>query len=421
VPAPLLRSDASILLIRPDHLGDLLLSYSAVGLLRRGLPHAHLTYLVGAWGEEIARRGPPVDEVLACPFPGFTRRPKPSIWQPYRLLLAEAARLRGRYEAAVVLRPDHWWGALLAAAAGIPVRVGYATPDCAPLLTHPLPWKGWASAEVMAVEAARRLLALVPNGRRDEVARPERFRVTTNEHAYADELLREVGLADSGPLVALHPGAGARLKRWPSQRWAAVGAALVREAGARIVVTGGAEERELAERVAAGIGPGAVCVAGRTGLGQLAAVLERARLALGPDSGPLHLAAAVGTPTLRLFGPTDPGVFMPLDERGQHALTVPLACRPCGNPERPPCGALEHPGCLQGLTVEQVVEQALHVLAEARGVETGQVVPSLAVHSSGGQAGAGDALGESGTTEQALGPLPADGVEQRAAGPRRQE
>lgn len=359
-----LPAAARVLIIRPDHLGDLLLSAPAVGLLRRALPRARLTYLVGPWSEEVARRGPCVDEVLTCAFPGFTRRPKPSPLQPYQLLLAQAARLRGRHDAALVLRPDHWWGALLAAAASIPLRVGSATPECAPFLTHSLE-EETTSYQLASVAIARRLLELAPATDKTAAPRSEPFHIREDERVSVQTLLADHGVESDQPLVCLHPGSGARLKLWATERWGEVGRALAVRLGVRVAVTGAPDEHELAMQVAHAIGAGAVGLAGRTTLGQLAAVLERARLAIGPDNGPLHLAAAVGTPTVRLLGPTDPDRFMPVGLPDQYALTVELPCRPCGMLEKPPCGALENPACLADIEVGRVIKAAALVLERA--------------------------------------------------------
>ena len=114
----------------------------------------------------------------------------------------------------------------------------------------------------------------------------------------------------------------------------------------------------------------ALLLAGKTTLGQLGALCKRATLVLGVDSGPLHLAAALGTPTLRLYGSTDEAIFGPLDHLGDSGalapppnhdvLTSPLACRPCGNLLAPPCGARFEPACLLGVATDRVVAAALN-------------------------------------------------------------
>ena len=129
----------NILLIRPDHLGDLLFVTPGLHALRTALPDARLTLLVGPWNLDVVRDNPDVDAILTCPFPGFERRPKADALAPYRLLTETAKQLRGEaFDAALILRFDHWWGAWLAAEAGIPARIGYDVPETRPFLTEPV-------------------------------------------------------------------------------------------------------------------------------------------------------------------------------------------------------------------------------------------------------------------------------------------
>lgn len=349
-----------LLLIRPDHLGDVLLTSPAVRLLREALPAAHLALMVGPWSVEVARRTVEADELLSCPFPGFTRRAKRDPSGPYRLLLREAWRLRGRYDLAVVFRPDHWWGALLARVAGSPIRLGYATPTTRALLSEALVLPARTHAVELNLGLARRAVAIAAGAKSSpptqRIGAP--FRIDADERAWAEAIANELGQ----PLVLLHPGSGSPLKSWPAGRWAAVADALV-ERGARVVLTGGADDVDGPRAVAGVMRQPALVLAGQTSLGQLGALAERCRLAIGTDSGPLHLAAAVGTPTLRLYGPTDEAVFGPWGEEQRHAvLSYPLACRPCGNLVRPPCGALSQPPCLLGIPTERVVAAALAAL-----------------------------------------------------------
>ncbi|NJO05268.1 MAG: glycosyltransferase family 9 protein, partial [Chloroflexaceae bacterium] len=136
-----------ILLIKPDHLGDMLLCTPALRLLRERSPEAHITMLAGPWSVGIIEHNPDIDTLLMLPFPAFDRnaprlpRPLARLW-PYYLLAKYAVLLRsGRYDVALLLRDDHWWGTALALLAGIPQRVGYATPENWPLLTQALPWQ----------------------------------------------------------------------------------------------------------------------------------------------------------------------------------------------------------------------------------------------------------------------------------------
>ncbi|MBZ0310373.1 MAG: glycosyltransferase family 9 protein, partial [Anaerolineae bacterium] len=129
-----------ILLIRPDHLGDVLLITPAVHALRTALPEAEIHALVGPWSAKILAAYPEFDKVFTLPYPGFSRStPNANLHSPYFLALRTARNLRLiGYDSVLILRPDHWWGALLAFLAGIPQRIGYDLADVSPFLTDAL-------------------------------------------------------------------------------------------------------------------------------------------------------------------------------------------------------------------------------------------------------------------------------------------
>src|SRR5712691_6570753 len=130
-----------ILLIRPDHLGDLVLTTPVLHALRAHAPNAHITMMVGPWSSEIVARHPDIDSLLTCPFPGFQRTAqKPLV--PYILLASVAQQLRrGHYDLAINIRPDFWWGAAMLYLARIPRRLGYAIAPGMPFLSHLLPFQ----------------------------------------------------------------------------------------------------------------------------------------------------------------------------------------------------------------------------------------------------------------------------------------
>jgi lipopolysaccharide heptosyltransferase II len=352
-----------VLLIRPDHLGDTVLSSPAVESLRKALPNAHLAMMLGPWSQEVARRDPLLDQVLACEFPGFARGPKSSLLAPYRLLWRRARDLRGsRFDAAVILRFDHWWGAALAALSGIPLRVGYGVAESAPFLSvamSPPRRVHWAEQGLQLVAALCRAWGVpIPD---PPLRPPLRFGLRAEEVEEAARLLAELGLGEHRPLVALHPGAGSDLKLWPEENWIRLGGELA-SLGARMVVTGSASEAPLARRIAASI-PEGQTAAGRTNLGALAALFRRCQLVVGVDNGPLHLAVAVGARTVHLFGPTDPAVFGPWGEPSRHRIV------PSSWPGSP-CGRLDlrsfdgpSPPCMRAISVDQAAGACREVLS----------------------------------------------------------
>jgi heptosyltransferase-2/heptosyltransferase-3 len=365
-----------ILVIRPDHLGDLLFATPALHLLRAGFPDAHIAALVGPWGEAVLSGNPHVDVIITCPFPGFTRQPKGNPLDPYRLLRSEARRLAAmQFDLALVLRFDHWWGAWLAAAAGIPQRFGYAIDEVQPFLTRAIPYVRGRHEVVQNLALA---LAAAEGDRLSVIGDRLlggadgldgdwrlRFEVTENAIAEAETLLPQ---PISQPLVAIHPGSGAAVKRWHSAAWAELVRRLAEEHGAQVVFTGSAREAELIDPALALLAAGSslprapISLAGQTSLGVLAAFYRRCALVIGPDSGPLHLAVAVGVPTVHLYGPVDRRTFGPWGSPQRHAVvTSNWGCIPCNRLDWPERALGEH-GCVRDIAVEQVLTKAVQLL-----------------------------------------------------------
>ena len=167
--------------------------------------------------------------------------------------------------------------------------------------------------------------------------------------------LRESGL-EGGPIVALHPGASCPSKRWPAERFAAVGDRLTENHGLQVVVLTGPGEAEYGEQVVTRMRQPAARALGRFGLGETACLLRKARLLVSNDSGPVHLACAVGTPVVSIFGRWGGGLsptrWGPTGERSV-ALHRDIGCRPC----------LAHNctigfKCLEAIAVDEVVAAA---------------------------------------------------------------
>lgn len=347
-----------ILLLRPDHLGDALLTMPAVEALRRQRPQAELHALASPPAARVLERLPSLNSVEALDFPGFSRRRQQGGFAPWGLALQTARQLRHyRFSAALVLRPDHWWGAMVAWMAGIPQRVGFATPETAPFLTHtPL------LQREHALQRNLRLVAALT--RAGPAASVEyRFPLTAADREAARSVLRQAGVADGADYVVIHPGTGARLKHWESERWARVADHLAQAQKRYVVFSGSASEQELVRNIMQCTRGPATSLVGKTDVGQLAACYERASLVLGPDSGPLHLAAAVGTATVSLYGPADPVEFGPWGAAERHVvLASPIGCRPCRVLDWDGDDNAWHP-CLRDISVEQVLAAVRQVAA----------------------------------------------------------
>jgi ADP-heptose:LPS heptosyltransferase len=366
-----------ILVIRPDHLGDLLLVTPVLNALKEHAPDAHITLMVGPWSREVVARHPAIDHVLTCPFPGFQRAAQKPL-APYKLLFQMARQLKDtHYDLAINLRYDFWWGAALIYLASIPRRVGYAIQPGKPFLNYALEFPQPEHATVSNLRLTSTSLQALSYKQLETPYTADRyplhFVATEEEHSWADEQLAEAGITREIPVVAIHPGTGAAVKLWRTEAWShcanRITRTLTSSKQVHIVLTGSQSERPMLEEIARGMETTPLILSEMT-VGQLAAVLKRAILVLGVDSGPLHLAVAQNTPTLQLFGPTDERVFGPWGIPEQH--TVIRATQKCPGCPTIPCNLLDfgagevnlHP-CVRLITEQQVDEAIVQLIARA--------------------------------------------------------
>ncbi|HMM41991.1 MAG TPA: glycosyltransferase family 9 protein [Thermomicrobiales bacterium] len=335
----------TVLVAQPDHLGDILLSQPAVRLLREQLPHVRLVGVVGPWSAEIARLAWPVDDVVAIDFPGFARATSSDPSAPYRLLRPASETLaRLRPGAAIVLRPDAWWAAWLGALVAREVVTASDTRTRR-FATLDVPV---SDDEHAAVRAARIVAGWVGGALPSPDATPVSIRPDASARGEAAALLSTAAVDRRYAVV--HPGSGAAVKLWPESHWRQVIGALS-ERGLAVVVTGGNGEQDLCASITSGTG--AVNIAGRTTVAVLLEVMRGAAITAGTDNGPMHLAVAAGTPTVHVFGPSDPRRYGPWgDARRHRVVSAGWRCLRCGDlgPDRP-AGC----GCMLAITSEVVV------------------------------------------------------------------
>lgn len=355
-----------ILIVKLADLGDVLSATPALRALRVTFPAAQITVLVTPKTEAVLSGSAYVDRVLT--FDKFIYDRPAEALRPASILamLRFAWKLRWqRFDTVVILHHlTTRWGALkyagLALATGARRRVGLDNGR-GWFLTHRAPDAGFgARHEVDYNLAVVSLLGAQTDDTRLEVPR------TPADAAFADEVLGSPGQMDPHrPLVAIHPGSGgwSLARRWDLDRFAAVADALAERHGARIVLVGARADH--VSEVAARMEAEPINLEGRTTVGQLAAVLRRCTLFIGADSGIMHVAAAAGTPTVAIFGPTNPlawGPWLP-PERTRVLRSAPL-CSPCAYTESGlgrPQGCPERT-CMRMVTVEQVLGAAEELL-----------------------------------------------------------
>ena len=218
-----------ILLVRPDHLGDLVLTTPILQALRTSLLEAHITMMVGPWSSEVVARHPAIDRLIPYPFPGFQRAPQKPL-TPYIQLLSVARQLRRQhYDLAINLRPDFWWGAALLYLARIPCRVGYAISIGTPFLTHALPFSTPEYATLSNLRLISAGLQALDYQLLEEPYTSERyplqFTPTEEEQHWVQERLKKAGIDMEATVIVIHPGTGAAVKLWRPEACIAIGEA----------------------------------------------------------------------------------------------------------------------------------------------------------------------------------------------------
>jgi heptosyltransferase-2 len=263
-----------------------------------------------------------------------------------------ARRLRASHYDVALLAQGSWRSAALALLAGIPSRLGFATSAGRLLYTKRVPYRDDLH------HAARLLMLARPNGR-EATAEEQRPSLAPGdaERAAVDAFLRERGVAPGERLAAVAPGSVWGTKRWPYYPELAQALA----DAARVVVLGSAADTPLADAIVAAA-PRAIDATGRLSLLASAELLRRCGVLVTNDSAPMHLASAMGTPTVSIFGPTVPEFgFGPLAPRVSVVGHDTLPCRPCDRhgPERCPLG---HHHCMRELAPSMVAERARTLL-----------------------------------------------------------
>jgi lipopolysaccharide heptosyltransferase I len=304
-------------IVKLSSLGDVIHALPVARALRRARPDAHLTWIVEAREYALLKDHPDLDVVV----PVDTRLWRRLIWRPAgaRQVVGKVARLTSRirsarFDVAIDLQGLMKSG-LLMAYTGAPLRIGFSADHCRERLNC-LFTNRRVRPPARAVHVVDQYLSLlVPLGVEPG---PVEFHVPIPALAERrmDEFLGEQGVKRHDLLVAINPGAGRHNKRWPVAHFRRLADRLAQEPDVRVLLLWGPDEIHMARQIRDGLHPRAI-LAPPTDLHELAALLRRSALMVANDTGPLHLAAALGTATVGLFGPTRAERNGPYGPRGR--------------------------------------------------------------------------------------------------------
>ncbi|MGE5594977.1 MAG: lipopolysaccharide heptosyltransferase II [Hyphomicrobiales bacterium] len=347
-----------ILCVRLDSMGDVLMTTPAIRALREAGPGRHIALLTSASGAEAAALVPEIDGVVEYDPPWMKHTPQRGGPAPD---LAMVERLRdGRFDAAVIFTvysQNPLPAAMLCYLADIPLRLAHCHENPYQLLTHWVPDPEPAAG--IRHEVQRQLDLVASVGATDSDDRLS-IAVPAAARRAALQAVLEAAIDRERPWVVLHPGATAPSRRYPPDLFAEVLRGLA-AFGVQVVVTGSAAERQLAETVIGLSGASAANLAGELSLPGLAALIQLAPVLVSNNSGPVHIAAAVGTPVVDIYALTNPQ-HTPWQVENR-LLTHDVPCRNC---LRSVCPEGHH-NCLRLIPPAAVAEAALELLrARAR-------------------------------------------------------
>jgi lipopolysaccharide heptosyltransferase I len=296
----------NVAIVKLSSLGDVVHALPVAAALRARLPEARITWMVERREAGLLRGHPAVDLVLPVDTRGWRRvRGWTDLCTVAGAVSAVLGRLRaGRYDVAIDLQGLLKSG-LLTAATRAPLRVGFSARRCREPLSALFTNRRLTPPASARHVVDQQLALLVPLGIHE--VRPT-FALPTD--AVAERMVADffaaAGVKPRDRVVVVNPGAGRVGKQWPVTHFASLTRRLAGEMGATVLVVWGPSERERAEAIVAGARPARALLAPATDLAALGAVLRRASVVVGGDTGPLHLGAALGVPCVGLYGPTDP-------------------------------------------------------------------------------------------------------------------
>lgn len=342
---------AGVLVVAPNWLGDAVMALPAIADVRRAFPSARVMVAARRSVADVFRLAPAVDEVATLQWDGR--------WWRRGRLAADAALLQDLGADVAVLLPNSFAAAWLVKRSAIPARWGYDSDMRRPLLSRAVRRPKGSMHQGAYYQHLTSMLGIERGPLEPNLTIPDR--ATAAAHA----LLHSRGWDAVSPLVVLAPGAAyGAAKRWIPDYVAQLAADLVRRRDVACVLVGSSSDTTTTREIMAGIDRSVasrvVDVTGQTTLEVLAAVLRLGQVCVSNDSGAMHLAAAVGTPLVAIFGPTNERETAPLTrpDGSAQVLTHPVWCRPCMLRECP----IDH-RCMTGITPERVVASVERLMA----------------------------------------------------------
>lgn len=334
-----------ILIVNVNWVGDVLFSTPFIRAVREANPDAYIACLLHPRCKEILEANPRLNDIIIYDEEGAHK----SLFGKWAVI----KKLKeGRFDTVFLLHRS-FTKALLTYLAGIKERVGYPTKNRGGIITHVVEEP---SEELHKVEYFLNIARAYGIDVRDS---SYEFFVRDEDRKFVRALLERHGLTNKDLIVVFCPAGNWPPKRWPAENFARLGDELAEKFGAKIILSASGKDVKLAEEIKSVMACNPVITAGETNLKQLGALLERAGLVVANDTGPMHMAVAVGAKTIALFGPTSKRLTGPYGGGDYRVISKNESCEvPCYDVK------CKDNACMSAIKVEDVLNEAGEVLAK---------------------------------------------------------
>ncbi|MCL5411145.1 MAG: glycosyltransferase family 9 protein [Patescibacteria group bacterium] len=341
-----------IAIVRALHIGDLLCAVPAFRAVRNAFPQAEITLVCMPWAKEFVQRySHYLDRFLE--FPGYPGMDDGRV-KPKEIVKFLAGAQKEDFDLAIQLHGDGIMSSPFTVLLGAKLTAGYYRRGFAnPGLDFALP-NNQDDHEIIRNLKVLKVIGIDS----DDVAVD--FPITKEDKEALLRLEKAYRFPVGKKLVAFHPGSKAPTRRWNPLSFTQLADEMVGRLGVQLILTGGPQEEGLVNQIQTAMKEKAVNLAGKTTLGSLAALFEKLSLLITNDTGPAHIAYALGTKSVTIFGGADPRRWAPLDEANHKIIRKKVSCNPCPYFDCP-SGNFE---CLKAIQVDEVFELAESLLKE---------------------------------------------------------
>lgn len=334
-----------ILIISVNWIGDVIFTTPFIRALREDHPDGYIACLIHPRCREMLKSNPRLNEIIIYDEEGRHRGLTGKFGLIYTLR-------KKKFDTAFILHRS-FTKALIAYLAGIKERVGYPTKERGILLTKTVEEPPCDTHKVEYFLNLARIAGIEPRDSSCE------FFIEDSDRIFIKRLLEEAGVTEGDLLITICPGGNWDPKRWPRENFAKLSDLLIERLNARIAIAGAKKDIPLAEEIKKLMKGSPVIACGKTTLGELGALLAKSGLVIANDTGPMHMAVAMKTKVIALFGPTSPRITGPYGRGDYRVISKNETCDvPCYD------FTCKDNGCMAAITVEDVLGEAEEMLAE---------------------------------------------------------